>query len=65
MKLRCCCCLGQLGLGHQSKVLWESNAWGYRRYRFCSRRCIDLFMQMRQALKEQMPIAAGSLRQPL
>jgi hypothetical protein len=55
MKLRCCCCHGQLGLGFKSKSLWESNEWGYRRYRFCGTRCIDLFMQMRQAVDGRTP----------
>jgi hypothetical protein len=53
MKVRCCCCHNQLGLGFRSKVFWESNAWGYRRYRFCGTKCIELFMQMRQAVGKQ------------
>jgi hypothetical protein len=43
----------QLSLGFRSKVIWENNVWGYRRFRLCSTQCIDLFMQKREALQAQ------------
>jgi hypothetical protein len=57
MKLRCSCCQGPLGLGFRSKVIWENNVWGYRRFRLCGIQCIDQFMQSRETFQAEKKLA--------
>lgn len=64
MKLRCRCCSGKLGLGMKTTVLWSALEWGYRRYHFCSQKCIDNFMQERQAAIDRRRAVAELYKPP-
>lgn len=61
---RCCNCRGRMGLGIKSKRMWEPTDWGFITFQFCSQKCLDFFMQSRQASIDRRKAVAELYRRP-